>query len=521
MNKEENFINTLFEKTEESEAIKPQTTEIIKMPMSSIVPNFKNPYKCREEDMKPLEDSIRENGIIQPLMVRKDDKADVYEIISGHRRYLAATRLKLTEVPVVVLDITKEEADIILVDSNLYREHILPSEKAFAYKMKMDAIKRQGKRTDLTSDQVGPKLSADEISDTDSASQVKRYIRLTNLIPRLLALVDSGKIALGPAVELSYLNQGHQNFLAEAIEKELATPSLAQAQKLKKLAQEGKLDVGTILAENILFSVHFKHKFKKQSIRSENSNKVNNFLRCQIGIYKQIYQSFVQLFCSVPNISINPFCSILFCSTKKVFANTQVLYFFFGFTFINQLDDFLHFYEPKGLRNQSGTIFFLYHQITLFLRHCYFNRYNISIIVYQLCCPIKRTCHLSSGKTSIISSTVQFRALHILARVSVVTASSLPSLRIVYFVSSAVSCKSFFFISLSSKICHSFLYVTAICVLPFIGLIKEYSYACISIAYFSLIFNTITAISHFFAFRQSRYQLFIILKKRCDCTSTT
>ena len=248
MNKEDNFINTLFEKTEETEAVKPQTTEIIKMPMSSIVPNFKNPYKCREEDMKPLEDSIRENGIIQPLMVRKDDKADVYEIISGHRRYLAATRLKLTEVPVVVLDITKEEADIILVDSNLHREHILPSEKAFAYKMKMDAIKKQGKRTDLTSDQVGPKLSADEISDTDSASQVKRYIRLTNLIPRLLALVDSGKIALGPAVELSYLSQGHQNFLSEAIEKELATPSLAQAQKLKKLEQEGKLDVGTILS---------------------------------------------------------------------------------------------------------------------------------------------------------------------------------------------------------------------------------------------------------------------------------
>ncbi|MBR3597513.1 MAG: ParB/RepB/Spo0J family partition protein [Clostridia bacterium] len=217
------------------------------MSMSSIVPNFKNPYKCREEDMKPLEDSIRENGIIQPLMVRKDDKADVYEIISGHRRFLAATRLKLTEVPVVVLDISKEEADIILVDSNLHREHILPSEKAFAYKMKMDAIKRQGKRTDLTSDQVGPKLSADEISDTDSASQVKRYIRLTNLIPRLLAMVDSSKIAFGPAVELSYLSQGHQNFIAEVIEKEICTPSLAQAQKLKKLEQEGILDVGTIL----------------------------------------------------------------------------------------------------------------------------------------------------------------------------------------------------------------------------------------------------------------------------------
>ena len=248
MNNEDKFINELFGKTEETEAVKPTTTEIVNMAVGSIVPNLKNPYKYREKDMKLLEDSIRENGIIQPLMVRKDDKADVYEIISGHRRYLAATRLEMTEVPVVVLDISKEEADIILVDSNLHREHILHSEKAFAYKMKMDALKKQGKRTDLTSDQVGPKLSADEISDTDSASQVKRYIRLTNLIPRLLALVDSGKIALGPAVELSYLSQGHQNFLAEAIEKELATPSLAQAQKLKKLEQEGKLDVGTILS---------------------------------------------------------------------------------------------------------------------------------------------------------------------------------------------------------------------------------------------------------------------------------
>lgn len=247
MNKEENFINTLFEKTEETEAVKPQTTEIVKMPMESLVPNFKNPYKCREEDMKPLEDSIRENGIIQPIMVRKDDKADVFEIVSGHRRYLAATRLEMTEVPVVVLSISKEEADIILVDSNLHREHILPSEKAYAYKMKMDALKKQGKRTDLTSDQVGPKLSADEISDIDSASQVKRYIRLTNLIPRLLAMVDSSKIAFGPAVELSYLSQGHQNFIAEVIEKEICTPSLAQAQKLKKLEQEGNLDVGTIL----------------------------------------------------------------------------------------------------------------------------------------------------------------------------------------------------------------------------------------------------------------------------------
>ena len=244
MNKEENFINTLFEKTEESketEVVEPRTTEIVNMSVGSIVPNLKNPYKYREEDMKPLEDSIRENGIIQPLMVRKDGKADVYEIISGHRRFLAATRLEMTEVPVVVLNITKEESDIILVDSNLHREHILHSEKAFAYKMKMDALKKQGKRTDLTSDQVGPKLSAGEISDTDSASQVKRYIRLTKLIPKLLAIVDENKISFSVGVELSYLTKTEQTDLFKFIEAELCTPSLSQAQNLKKLSQEGKL----------------------------------------------------------------------------------------------------------------------------------------------------------------------------------------------------------------------------------------------------------------------------------------
>ena len=184
MNKEDKFIDELFEKTEEKEAVKPQTTEIVKMPIVSIVPNFQNPYKCREEDMKPLEDSIRENGIIQPLMVRKDDKADVFEIVSGHRRYLAATRLEMTEVPVVVLDISKEEADIILVDSNLHREHILPSEKAFAYKMKMEALSHQGKST--SRQVVGKSESADLVSETESGRTVQRYIRLTKLIPKLL-----------------------------------------------------------------------------------------------------------------------------------------------------------------------------------------------------------------------------------------------------------------------------------------------------------------------------------------------
>ena len=242
MNKEENFIEELFGKTEETEVSRPQTTEIVNMAVGSVVPNLKNPYKYREEDMKPLEDSIRENGIIQPLMVRKDDKADVFEIISGHRRYLAETRLEMTEVPVVVLDIIKEEADIILVDSNLHREHILHSEKAFAYKMKMDALKKQGKRTDLTSDQVGPKLSADKVSDTDSASQVKRYIRLTKLIPKLLTMVDENKISFSVGVELSYLTKTEQTDLYKFIEADLCTPSLSQAQKLKKLSQEGKLN---------------------------------------------------------------------------------------------------------------------------------------------------------------------------------------------------------------------------------------------------------------------------------------
>ena len=251
MKKEDNFIDTLFDKTEETEAVKPQTTEIVQMSVGKIVPNFRNPYKCREEDMKPLEDSIRENGIIQPLMVRKDDNADVFEIVSGHRRYLAATRLEMTEVPVIVLDISKEEADIILVDSNLHREHILPSEKAFAYKMKMDALKKQGKRTDLTSDPVGPKLSsAEKVSQDseDSATQIKRYIRLTNLEKSLLNLVDEGRIAMRPAVELSYLTPEEQMMIFETYESDEVTPSLAQAQKMRKLSEQNQLNADTVLA---------------------------------------------------------------------------------------------------------------------------------------------------------------------------------------------------------------------------------------------------------------------------------
>ena len=149
-------------------------------------------------------------------------------------------------VPAIVCNVSRDEAAIMVVDSNLHREHILPSEKAKAYKLKMAAMKRQGKRTDLTSDQVGPKLTAKEISDVDSASQVKRYVRLNNLVPELLSLVDENKIALTPAVELSYLTEDEQNNLLETIESEDCTPSLSQAQQMRKLSAQGQLDMDAV-----------------------------------------------------------------------------------------------------------------------------------------------------------------------------------------------------------------------------------------------------------------------------------
>ena len=149
-------------------------------------------------------------------------------------------------VPAIVCNVSRDEAAIMVVDSNLHREHILPSEKAKAYKLKMAAMKRQGKRTDLTSDQVGPKLTAKEISDVDSASQVKRYVRLNNLVPELLSLVDENKIALTPAVELSYLTEEEQNNLFDTIESEDCTPSLSQAQQMRKLSAQGQLDMDAV-----------------------------------------------------------------------------------------------------------------------------------------------------------------------------------------------------------------------------------------------------------------------------------
>lgn len=222
--------------------------------LSELKPFEGHPYKVRDdEEMDALIESIREHGIMVPLMVRQIDTG--YEIISGHRRAHAAISAGLKTVPVVELDISRDEAAVALVDSNLHREHILPSEKAFAYKLKLDALSRQGKRTDLTSSQVATKLdTAKEMGATsgDSRDTVYRYIRLTHLNPTLLRLVDEGRIAFTPAVELSYLSGEEQDILAFEIAVTEATPSLSQAVRMKRLSGEGKLtaeSIASIMAE--------------------------------------------------------------------------------------------------------------------------------------------------------------------------------------------------------------------------------------------------------------------------------
>ena len=206
-----------------------------------------HPYKILDnEEMETLAESVQNEGVLSPLIVRPLEGIDEYEIISGHRRLHAAQRAGLSEVPALVYEISREEAAIMLVDSNLHREHILPSEKAFAYKMKMEAMSRQGQRTDITSNQVGRKLETAEIignTSGESKNQVRRYIRLTYLLPELLQLVDDGKIALTPAVELSYLPEKAQTCLLEEMRRNDCTPSLSQAVRLKKEYQAKALTV--------------------------------------------------------------------------------------------------------------------------------------------------------------------------------------------------------------------------------------------------------------------------------------
>ncbi len=228
---------------------------IMTLPLDALWPFPDHPYKVIEdESLDQLAESIRENGILSPVIVRPVEGTDEYEIISGHRRCRAAEMIGLRTVPVVVSDISPDEAVIQMVDSNLHREHLLPSEKAFAYKMKLEAMRRQqGERTDLTSVPAGQKfgLTSRELlasNSPDSNTQIQRYIRLTSLLQPLLNMVDEGKIAMRPAVELSYLSEQEQTMLYEMMELEDCTPSHAQAIKMRRFSEEGRLNEEVILS---------------------------------------------------------------------------------------------------------------------------------------------------------------------------------------------------------------------------------------------------------------------------------
>ena len=221
---------------------------IVQISTAKLHPFPAHPFKVQDdEDMAQLTQSIQSQGVLTPLVIRPLENGE-YEVISGHRRLHACRKAGIQTVPALVYAIDRDAAAIALVDSNLHRERILPSEKAFAYKLKMDALSKQGKRTDLTSDQVGPKLTAATLSSDDSASQVKRYIRLTNLIPGILEKVDEGRIALTPAVELSYLTEAEQKDLLETMESEDCTPSLTQAIQLKQASLQKTLNMDMIFA---------------------------------------------------------------------------------------------------------------------------------------------------------------------------------------------------------------------------------------------------------------------------------
>ena len=211
------------------------------LPIEKLCPFEGHPFKVADnEEMDQLVESIMAHGVLTPLVVRPLENGE-YEVISGHRRLHACKRAGIESVPAVITEMDRDAAAIALVDSNLHREHILTSEKAFAYKLKMDALKHQGQ----TCGQVGHK-SRDTLSDSESGRQVQRYIRLTHLIPKILQMVDDGKIALTPAVEISYLTKLEQADLLETMECEDCTPSLSQAMQMKQLSQAGELDMDTI-----------------------------------------------------------------------------------------------------------------------------------------------------------------------------------------------------------------------------------------------------------------------------------
>ena len=227
------------------------------IPVEKLRPFENHPYKVQDnEEMDALAESIKAHGVVSPIIVRPlENTTDEYEIISGHRRVMASRKAGITEIPALIVSLDRDAAAIVLVDSNLHREHILPSEKAFAYKMKAEALAHQGWRSDLTSCQVGAKLRTDEqiaADANDSARQIQRYIRLTNLIPEILQYVDEGRISFTPAVELSYLNEQEQYDLLEQMELNDCTPSLSQACRFKKISQEEGLTpevIATVMSE--------------------------------------------------------------------------------------------------------------------------------------------------------------------------------------------------------------------------------------------------------------------------------
>ena len=225
---------------ERADTRKPKVEEL---PLSELTPFKNHPFKVKNDaEMAELMKSIADAGVLSPALARPKEGGG-YELISGHRRLAACKALGMDTMPVIVRKLTDEEAVITMVDSNLQREHILPSEKAFAYKMKLDALKHQGK----SSGQLGQKWSRDELSDTDSGRQIQRYIRLTNLIPEILQMVDDARIALTPAVELPYLQPSEQGMLFSIMDCDEVTPSLSQAQRLRRMSEEQRFTDSAVM----------------------------------------------------------------------------------------------------------------------------------------------------------------------------------------------------------------------------------------------------------------------------------
>ena len=243
------------------------------IPLSELHPFKNHPFHVRDDEaMMETADSVRQYGVLVPAIARPDPSGG-YELVSGHRRHRASELAGMETMPVIVRELDDDAAVLVMVDSNLQRENILPSERAFAYKMKLEAMKHQGVRDDLTSSQVGTKLRADELLAQQAGSsrnQVQRYIRLTELVPDLLSMVDERKIALNPAYELSFLKKEEQEQLLDAMDSEQATPSLSQAQRLKKFSQEGHLTPDVMSA---IMSEEKKSEWDRVTLTSETLRK--------------------------------------------------------------------------------------------------------------------------------------------------------------------------------------------------------------------------------------------------------